>query len=181
MSIIIYLWCHLLGLRGLACLPRLFHVTCKPHCREQKEGNACADSTGVVGPGSGQEAGVTIMTWRYDRDCGRAREVCPSGKKIFSSVLASSDQDENDEPLAFPVNHELEDTMPVWCAEGDRVLSRNTSHRWEGGADVGVEHRKLELEVINSRVRLPSVCLGVEFGNVDRVFLKILSKRHMRG
>ena len=58
-------------------------------------------------------------------------------------------------PLALVVDVELEDTVPVRHTECDRVLPGFACDRRERGADVRVEHGKLELQVVDARVRLP--------------------------
>ncbi len=56
--------------------------------------------------------------------------------------------------------------MPVRRAEGDRVFAGRPAHRREGSADMGIEHRELELEIIDAGVRHPHALLRVKLRDV---------------
>ena len=58
-------------------------------------------------------------------------------------------------PFALVVDHELEHTMAVWHAERHRVLAGLAWHGRQRGAHMRVEHRELELHVLDARIRLP--------------------------
>lgn len=69
-------------------------------------------------------------------------------------------------PLALVIDDELEDTVSIRYTEGDRVLASLAWDRRQRSADVRVEHGKLELHVLDARVRLPGVLGGVELRDV---------------
>ena len=72
-------------------------------------------------------------------------------------------------PFTLVVDNKFENTVPVGGAESDRVFTRGAAHRMECCANVGVKHRKLELQILQGRVRFPSVLLGVVLGDISVV------------
>lgn len=58
-------------------------------------------------------------------------------------------------PFAFVVDHELEHAVAVWDAERHRVLAGLAWYGWQRRANMGIEHRELELHVLDVRIRLP--------------------------
>ena len=73
-------------------------------------------------------------------------------------------------PLSLVVDDKLEDTMPIRHAERNRVLAGLARYGGQRRADVRVEHRELELEVVDARVRLEGSRLRVvlrDFGSED--------------
>jgi hypothetical protein len=68
-------------------------------------------------------------------------------------------------PAALVVDHKFEYTMTVGRAERDGVLAWLRG-RMKSGTNMRVEHRKLELQVVNSRIWYPFPSLGVELGDV---------------
>lgn len=72
-------------------------------------------------------------------------------------------------PFTLVVDKEFENTVSVGCAEGDRVFTRGAAHRRERCTNVGVKHRKLELQILQGRVRFPSALLGVILGDISVV------------
>jgi hypothetical protein len=57
-----------------------------------------------------------------------------------------------DRLLPFPVQNELESTVPVRSAELDLVCTRGAGKRRLRGTGVGVEHRKLQLQVTDAAI-----------------------------
>lgn len=51
--------------------------------------------------------------------------------------------------------------MAVGRAEGNRIFAGCSCNRAESGADVGVQHSKLELHVGNAGIRLPCRFFGI--------------------
>ncbi len=94
------------------------------------------------------------MPGRHHRYSDRALEVCP--------------------PFALVVHDKLEHPVAVWCAEGDFVFTGFTSDGRKRSADVGIEHRELELEVRQPRVGLKGARGGIETRNVRGVHLSSL-------
>jgi len=72
-------------------------------------------------------------------------------------------------PFTLVVDDEFEDTMSVGCAEGDGVFSRCTAHRGKRCTNVGVKHRKLELQICQAGVRLPSALFRVILGDISAI------------
>lgn len=69
------------------------------------------------------------------------------------------------------VDDELKDTVAVRDAERDRVLAGLAGDGGQRGADVRVEHRELELEVLDAGEGLPRVEVRVVLGDVRLVSL----------
>jgi hypothetical protein len=61
--------------------------------------------------------------------------------------------------------------VTIWGAEGNRILAGRSRDRWESSANVRIQHRKLELHVLEAGIRLPGRPFGVEARNVSGVNL----------
>jgi hypothetical protein len=59
------------------------------------------------------------------------------------------------------VDHKFEHAVSVGNAEWGTVQAELSGHGEERGADVGVEHSKLDLEIVQSRVGQPSALVVV--------------------
>lgn len=66
-------------------------------------------------------------------------------------------------PMTLMVDHKLEYTMSIRCTEHGSVLPWFSRDRWEGSPHMRIQHRKLKLKILNSRVRLPRGHIGIVF------------------
>jgi len=86
------------------------------------------------------------MPGRNNRNCGAAVQIS----------LA----------LPAPCDDELEYSMSVWCPELNLVGARYGGYSGERGADVGIKHGELELQIVDAGVWLPRGSAAIILGNL---------------
>jgi len=145
------------GRRGLGIL--LGPADGKPEDDKEAKGGDGAERARVEGVGAENEARVLVVPEGDERDGLRARQERPAGERRSKAERAASAKDgssttgasAHDPPGPLVVNEELEDAVPVGRLEVRGVLGRARAgalrDRVEVGPNVGVEHRKVELEV----------------------------------
>jgi hypothetical protein len=117
------------------------------------------------------------VAWGYHGDSGRALQLCPA-----VNIWVSKDRRVGglSLPFAFVVDDEFENTVPVRCTECDRVFAWRSCDGQEGGSDVGIQHGKLQLHIIDSGVRLPLRGCRIVFGDMCCVDLGKGKTRNMQ-
>lgn len=111
----------------------LLVISSQPKRSKYQKADTGADRTGVVRPRSAQEAWIAVVTRWDDRD----RRVRLERRPTTTAVI----------------ENEFEHTVSVGNAECGSIQARLSLYGEECGADVRVEHRELELQVIQSGVR----------------------------
>ena len=111
----------------------LLVISSQPNRRKYQEADAGADRTGVVRPRSAQEAWISVVARWDDRD----RRVRLERRPTVTAVI----------------ENEFEHAVSVGNAECGSIQARPSLYGEERSADVRVEHRKLELQIVQSGVR----------------------------
>ena len=131
----------LLRLRTFTLLAFLLVFPCQPQHRKYQKTDARADRAGVVRPRGAQEPRIPIVPRRDNRH----RRGLPKRRPATAAI----------------VEHEFEHAVSVGNAECGAVQARGSVHGDERGTDVWVEHRELELEVVQPGVGRPSALVVV--------------------
>ena len=131
----------LLCLCAFTLLALLLVFSRQPQHRKYQKADARADRARVVRPRGAQKPRIPIVPRRNDRHCRGLPKRRPASAAI--------------------VEHEFEHAVSVGDAECSAVQAGGSAHGDERGADVWVEHRKLELEVVQPRVGRPSALVVV--------------------
>jgi hypothetical protein len=81
-------------------------------------------------------------------------EVSPSDARLDVSSTIQKKTD-GVVPFTLVVNDEFENTMSIWCAEGNGVFSCRSRYRVESGTDVRIQHGEFQLQVVDPGVGFP--------------------------
>ena len=71
-------------------------------------------------------------------------------------------------PFTLIIDHKLEHAMSVWGAESNRIFACFAGNGRERRTDVRIEHRELELQITEPRIRFPLRRVRVVLGNMRR-------------